>query len=802
MLSGALDQQGVLFNKMQKNITSGISNRTGYQSVRIPPNRKEGFTDKILNKKYTDVTADYTQLQTELQDNNLDILKRLDPKTNAALGKNIALNDSSSNKGYVTDQGIFKAYNPSTWLNTPGKFGCPGPDKIIKVPVNESDQLNASTPGYTFTTENFPKLLVGQPMQSGAACGGAGKNVYVDRLVDKPTASYVGCFKESSAFKSLGPMDYSNCLSSAMSSDNAYFGLTTTTDANNINQTNCMVSNVFGDDELAAVALKPVLVWESATKNKDSSNGNNCCTVTTEGILTVSDAAVPTNVLFQSNDAVPSCVAGGGINHLVATFGGNCADKYSVETGNATKAVMSAYDKAVGNSSSFSFLVNDKNIGLSANDCTNKAWDASYQCGNVSKVEHMGNAGGKNAKFNCDAEVATCTFAFTLNNNGKACLFQTKNGEHAGKVWCMATKSEDGLPKNAEFAAAKGKTGTNSLNNGQTLFAGEWIGSNNGALRLVMQTDGNLCLYSYVAVETCAKKNGSDFFTGVNADVNAVYKVDNMGNKSVLNKMGYVDQDDVLHNYAADAIAYSDTYTLLPNTNIQENNLGDPISNSTVDACKTACSANTACGGYAFESGANVCYLKNGDATNNQVTKQGTTSGIRLPQVLQKKSCAADTVNISSEKYDRYVKGEELSDANMGSICNPFSSNPVSETTKVQYAAVNEDLAALGSGIMGGINRFSENIGQSQREFAKTGKKMMKSVQSYKDVYKKTHGSSPSLNVNGHMLNEGMRNMQDLGRMKSDSELIVTHQNMRYIYWMLAALGLITVCMAVANKKR
>ena len=797
MLSGALDQQGVLFNKLQNNITSGISNRTGYQSVRIPSNKsKEGFTDKLLNKKYTDVTADYTQLQTELQGNNLDILKRLDPKTNAALGKNIALNDSTS--GYVTDQGIFKAYNPSTWADADtGLFGCPSSKKVMKVPVNESDQLNASTPGYTFTTENFPKLLVGQPMQSGAACGGAGKNVYVDRLVDSPAASYVGCFKDmsgnntsDSTFKSMGPMDYSSCMSSAMSTGNAYFGLTTDADG----QTNCMLSNAFDADGAEPLsAFTPVLIWESATKNKDSTI--NCCTVTTEGFLTVSDASDATKVLFQSNDATASCVAGGKINNLVATFGGNCANKYNVTTGNATEAVMSA----AGSSSNFSFLVNDKNLGLASNDCENKAWDASFQCGNVSKTGHMDAANGKNATFDCDAQVAACTFAFTLNNNGNACLFQTKNEEHVDKVWCMATKS-DGLPKNAEFAATKGKTGTNSLNNGQTLFAGEWIGSNNGALRLVMQADGNLCLYSYVAVETCAK-NANDYMTGVNADVNAVYKVDNMGDKSALGKMGYIDQDDVLHNYAADALAYSDTYTLLPNTNLVSgsNNLGDPVSNSTVDACKTACSANAACGGYVFESGANVCYLKN-SKTNERATKQGTASAVRLPQVLDGKSCATDTVNISSEKYDRYVKGEELSDANMGSICNPFSSNPVSETTKVQYAAVNEDLAALGSNIMGGINRFSENIGQSQRTFAKTGKKMMKSVQSYKDVYKKTHGLAKGAKEG--MLKEGMLNMQDLSRMKSDSELLVTHQNMRYIYWMLAALGLITVCVAVTNKKR
>jgi len=43
--------------------------------------------------------------------------------------------------------------------------------------------------------------------------------------------------------------------------------------------------------------------------------------------------------------------------------------------------------------------------------------------------------------------------------------------------------------------------------------------------------------------------------------------------------------------------------------------------------------------------------------------------------------------------------------------------------------------------------------------------------------------------------------MTDLQRMQNDSELIVTHQNVRYIYWMLASLGLITVCFAVARQR-
>jgi hypothetical protein len=792
MLPSYLDQQGMLFKKMQKNITSGINNRTKIHETKLKPSKtkREGFTDTLLNKKYAQVTDEYSQIQSEIQTNNLNILKRLDPRTNSTLGKNITLNKDQA--GYVTEQGVFKAYNPTTWENNAGKFGCPPKTTNQNVSVNEDDQINASVPGYTFTTDNFPTLLVGQPMQSGSACGSAGKNVYVDRLVDNPTAKYIGCYlnndgNNADAMSHVGTLGYDSCLKTAMNSNASYFALSQ--NGENSNQTNCLISN-----DLSSVqqygeppAFTPVLVWESKTVGTV-----NKCTVTNTGTLVISAVdGDDTTPLFQSNTPVSQCKNGGNISKLVATFGGNCAEKYAVKTGNATDAVMSTYD-SLGKPGSFSFLVNGENIGGNpADGCSKKSWDVSYLCGNASKIDHIDNASGKNVKFNCEAEVAKCQFQFTLTNTGNACLFQVINDSKTN-IWCAyKNTSTKALTPNPAFKASLGKFGVNYLKSEQTLFSGEWIGSHDGSLRLIMQTDGNLCLYSYQPVQACAMNSENHMVgTSSSSNVNAVHQVSPGGNKDVLGNLAYIDQDDVLHNYPSSALAYSDKYTILQNTNSEGNDLST-LPNSTLDACKSACTEKDTCAGFAFESNANVCYLKNSKMypRGNLNVINGITTGVRLPQVKTGNSCSSDVQNISSEKYDHYIQGDELTESNMGRICNPFSSNPITNTEKIKYDKINNRLEKLGTQMMSGTELYGDKTASNQNKFAENQAKMLKSVASYKDAYGASYKK------------EGMLNMQDVERMKSDSEIIVIHENMQYIYWMLAALGLMTVCIVMAKKQ-
>jgi len=850
MLADILDQQGTLFNKLQKNIIKGINYRLFNESsttlddkrkenlktgLKLKTRWKDGFTDQSTNKAYEDVSAQYTQSQTDLQTNNLNILKRMDSKTNAMLGKNISLDMSgsldNSTKGYVTDQGVFKAYNPSTWSNVPGKFGCPSTASVVRAPVNENDQINASVPGYTFTTENFPKLLVGQPMQSGAACGNAGKNVYVDRVVDNPNAKYVGCYSNvsatdnggdgTSAMTNIGAMDYSSCLKNALNNGYTYFGITTEADS-----TQCLVSKSLDDVQQfgSPISLVPQLLWESKTTGT-----GNYCAVTNDGTLTVYNSDALT--LFQSNVPVASCIHGGGLNKLVATFGGNCDDKYNVKTGNATDAVMDAYNNA-GNNQQFSFLINGDNIGANPADGCKKSWDAAYQCGDVSKTSNIKGASGKYAQFNCKTEIVACSFVFILQNNGTACL--KKSTKDNTNIWCIPFTTGIIYEPNPEFVANKGKTGTNTLSSGQLLVVEEWIGADNGSLKLIMQTDGNLCLYSYSKVDTCVLSDASNPNSVIGRpNINAVYQVNASGNTQAIGNMGFIDKDDVLHAYDLNALEYSDKYTILQNMNSVGNDL-TTIPNSTAGLCNASCTENDLCAGYTYASSSNVCYLKNNNMypkTGELTTTNDTTTGIRLPRPISSISCATETQNISSEQYDHYIKGDDLSKEdeldrdNWNRICNPFASDSLSKKNKEQYNVANDNLERLGKQMTDTTNVFGAEINGLQDDFLQNSRNMMKSVRTYKNKTKdgfstiktfvdvwtnnnKTKSKDKGNNYDGKnkaknnnninaKYKEGMLNMYDLHQMKDDSALNVSHDNMMYIYWTLIAIGLATACMAM-----
>ena len=50
------------------------------------------------------------------------------------------------------------------------------------------------------------------------------------------------------------------------------------------------------------------------------------------------------------------------------------------------------------------------------------------------------------------------------------------------------------------FSIVKGKYGKNWIAQGSVLAAGDFIGSNSGSMALIMQSDGNLVLYTFSMV--------------------------------------------------------------------------------------------------------------------------------------------------------------------------------------------------------------------------------------------------------------------------------------------------------------
>jgi hypothetical protein len=368
-------------------------------------------------------------------------------------------------------------------------------------------------------------------------------NVYVNSLANNVKGNYLGCYADTenramngSASLSGQYVSYDQCKQSAIDGAFKYFGLQ---DFHSENQTGwCAVSNDLNATKQYGVSLNDNLkaLWASNTAGSGKS-----ARVTSDGRLVVEDGNG--QVVWQSPNAPAECVYGGSINldSITATYGGNC----HANPGNVSDATRDI----VKNSSTVSTTgtavipVSNQTFGDPAVGC-GKSFDIAYQCGNANKTLNLASAEGQNVLLDCSTEFNSCKFSLILQSDGNMCLY--KDGSPSS-VWCTMTNGQQQNP-NPSWYASKGKYGISVLKSGQILYANdEWIGSDYGSLKLIMQQDGNLVLYTSNPQINCTKAQDGNMYGGGWA--NAVYELDKVGIKADLGKVGYVDDDTKLSEY-------------------------------------------------------------------------------------------------------------------------------------------------------------------------------------------------------------------------------------------------------------
>ncbi len=166
------------------------------------------------------------------------------------------------------------------------------------------------------------------------------------------------------------------------------------------------------------------------------------------------------------------------------------------------------------------------------------------KAGNCTKVGSLFTGGGwSNAVYTRDPEEKN-NYYLILQDDGNMCVYRGSNdsngaSDNQGAVWCSMTNGKAQKP-NPRYTAAKSKFGRNWLSAGDTLATNEFIGSNDGSIFLIMQSDGNLVLYTSSNEINCSKTG--DLYTG-GQGANAVYKMDKVGDPTVLSKYGYIDEN-------------------------------------------------------------------------------------------------------------------------------------------------------------------------------------------------------------------------------------------------------------------
>jgi len=254
---------------------------------------------------------------------------------------------------------------------------------------------------------------------------------------------------------------------------------------------------------------------------------------------------------------------------------------------------------------------------------------------------------------------------------------------------------------------------------------------------------------------------------------------------SELNKMGYIDSNDLLLEYPADMIKGSDQYKVIENTDSEGNNFGGmPMQNSNVEQCKRACSASETCGGFVFDRTNNNCWLKNKNMypVNSKNKFQGLDLYLRLPKVENNASCSKEIMEIDSIAWENYKKSSR--NMTKDTICGLAK---VTEPGMNVKNNLKTEIADVAKEIIDRINILGNSSTGLDSNMEKTKSQLLNNIEIYKKI-----NEEYSKNKNTYAVN--------ISGILTDSDSNVLQENYNYMFWSILAIGLIIIIMNMKNK--
>lgn len=366
----------------------------------------------------------------------------------------------------------------------------------------------------------------------------------------------------------------------------------------------------------------------------------------------------------------------------------------------------------------------------------------------------------------------------TLQNDGNMVIYTgTGPDDKQGSIWKSETNRKQ-KSSNPNMTADKGKYGKNWVSNGATLAPDEFIGSDDGSIALVMQSDGNLVLYTFELGTNCQQMSDGNMGAGVGG--NAVY---DMGVKSFQKNMGrlaYIDDNANLYTYPKNNQAYTNTYTKVKDANTPDNNIsGASFSEATLESCQNACNDNKECAGFVLDD--NNCYPK----TNKMYPyggKYSSKSGSNIYIRNKEPSKPPLGVSLNTNGVDSVMYQNYMNKGNVGSEYGLASANSVQ---KQQL----DDLQGRIQQISGEINKYTGEFSSGTNSAnQQLGKNSDGANQYIKDLS----------NINQQI--QYMKTGNNMNHILEDSDIVVLQKNYNYLFWSVLAAGTVLVTMSVAKK--
>jgi hypothetical protein len=360
------------------------------------------------------------------------------------------------------------------------------------------------------------------------------------------------------------------------------------------------------------------------------------------------------------------------------------------------------------------------------------------------------------------------------------CIYKgTPEQTVGGSVWCTMTNGQQ-QNSNVDWATDKSNKypGKNYLSVGETLAPGEWIGSTNGALKLIMQTDGNLVLYTSKTSTMCNAGKDGKIYGG--PWTNPIYNTTEVGIVGDMGKIGYVDADSNLKEYPDSMIGLGNTYQMFPNYNSAGNDLSNmPTPNSTLETCRQDCTNSADCHGLVFDTTSKNCWLKNGNVYPNSIKtpQENLLLLIRDPSINSSDSCNKTIKNIDSLQWSKYV--------NNGAKMSPDD--------KCGLATELDDLKKLLDELKGKLAVLAEKITEKMEYLRAENKNLNNKMKT--DQIQMTDDLTTYKQINEKLKNYKVETYENINGMLNDTDAIVLQENYQYIFWSILAIGLVIITM-------
>ena len=658
--------------------------------------------------------------------------------------------------------------------------------------LSQESNVDFSTAGRTFNISSpgsYSVYLIGISKVGNAS---STSNRYCVQIAEWNlyTSSESSFTNENRAMSLTNGGDYvsfETCKQRAIDGGWKYFGIQDTKD--NVSQ--CAISNDLYRTQIYGEAKDTtwIPIWSSGTGGKAAAG----VTLSNDGRLIITEVNTG-DIIWSSPNNPASCWWGGHANpdSIQGSFGGNCIGRpvgidcgrpgntsYPADglSGNLNDPLKDYLKKeAEKGESNFSIPSQLLWKGGDPAVCCAKLVDYTYQCGG-GPFKSGSISLGSPINIDCSQEVAECgKFKLQLQDDGNMTLFQGENG-----IWSTGTQGKP-PENNTNWIATNGKYGVNYLTTGQVLAPNEWIGSTYGLIILLMQTDGNLVLYSSTTKLNCTQKNDRSYG---GSWANAVYEMSDSGVPGNIGKLGYVDSNGVLSEYTQDMIKKTDTYRMLPNTDSANNDFGGmPLNNSNIDQCKTACTTNNNCAGFVFDRSNNNCWLKNGNIypVGERQINNNLDLYLRNPKIENDSSCSNLIEPIDSISWERYRKS--------GRNMTKDTTCGLAKVTQPSIQTTNDlksQIAEISKQIVDKINNLGSSNAELNSEMDQIRSELLGNINKYQTINEEYSKNKRKylVNINGVL---------------SETDQIVLHQNYSYMFWSILAIGIIVIIMNLKKK--